>query len=452
MIRLVDRSFVSTRSVLSVISWLFFMLAVAIIGSLYYILISLDDMSSTEFKQRVSLALEVEKKHHQDILSEYTYWDEAYFKIFHENDKEWVNINTGNYLIDSYNLAFSLAFEKKLNKAMLINSDHHDSLNIVEIMNDAFHVLLNTKYSDDNEEKKLTSGYITINNNLYLIVVGPFIDESNYQPRENGFLAIGIRMDSDYILHLAKKYNLGHLSVVPSTHVVGTDEESMILLSPTGTPAAKILWTPNLPSTAVLPNITLIIILFSLVAIVVTRYILLAEQKNRTAYENKIYFEATRDSLTNISNRRHFMEQASKEFSSVRKSNERFFVLILDLDHFKTINDTFGHKSGDKALIHFVRLCEQHLSERDIFGRIGGEEFAIALSRCNQNQAVYKAYAIRKAVLENPLLEKRQTISMTVSIGVAEWSTQATLEELLERADKAMYQAKRAGRNQVIQL
>ncbi|MBE3652392.1 hypothetical protein BOO91_15495 [Vibrio navarrensis] len=451
MIRLVDRSFVSTRSVLSVISWLFFMLAVAIIGSLYYLLISLDDMSASEFKQRVSLALDVEKKHHQDILSEYTYWDEAYFKIFHENDEEWVRINTGSFLINSYNLSFSLAFEKRLNKSLLVNNENSQALTVDEIMNDDFHQLSDTHYQNE-EEKKLSSGYITINNNLYLIVVGPFIDESTYQPRENGFLVIGIKMDSDYILYLAKKYNLGHLSVASSTHVASKDEESMILLSPTGTPAAKIIWMPNLPSTAVLPNITLIIILFSLVAIVVTRYILLAEQKNRTAYENKIYLEATRDSLTNISNRRHFMEQANKEFTSARKNNERFFVLVLDLDHFKAINDTYGHRSGDKALIHFVRLCEQHLSERDIFGRIGGEEFALVLSRYNRSHAMYKAYAIRKAVMENPLQEKRQTISMTVSIGVAECTNQATLDELLEEADKAMYQAKHAGRNQVIQL
>ncbi|KYN79479.1 hypothetical protein ATY37_09585 [Vibrio cidicii] len=451
MIRLVDRSFVSTRSVLSVISWLFFMLAVAIIGSLYYILISLDDMSSSEFKQRVSLALNVEKKHHQDILSEYTYWDEAYFKIFQENDEEWIKINTGSFLINSYNLDFSLAFEKRLNKSLLVNNENSKALTVDEIMNDNFNQLSDTNYPND-EEKKLTSGYITINNDLYLIVIGPFIDESNYQPRQNGFLAIGIKMDNDYILHLANKYNLGHLHVVPTTYVVGKNEESMTLLSPTGTPVAKILWAPNLPSTTVLPNITLVIILFSLVAVVVTRFILLAEEKNRSAYDNKIYLEATRDSLTNVSNRRHFMEQAGKEFASARKNNERFFVLVLDLDHFKAINDTFGHKIGDKALIHFVRLCDQYLSERDIFGRIGGEEFALVLSRYNRSHVMYKAYAIRKAVMENPLLEKHHTIQMTVSIGVAECSSQTTLDELLEAADKAMYQAKRAGRNQVIQL
>ncbi|ENM3904948.1 GGDEF domain-containing protein [Vibrio cholerae] len=318
-------------------------------------------------------------------------------------------------------------------------------------MNDDFHQLSNSHFHNE-KTKKLTNGYITINNDLYLIVVGPFIDESNYQPRENGFLAIGIKMDNDYILHLAKKYNLGHLSVVPTTHVVSKDEESMILLSPTGTPVAKILWRPNLPSTAVLPNITLVIMLFSLVAIIVTRVILLAEEKNRASYENKIYLEATRDSLTNVSNRRHFMEQAGKEFASARKNNERFFVLVLDLDHFKAINDTFGHKSGDKALVHFVHLCEQHLSERDIFGRIGGEEFALILSRYSRSHAMYKAFAIRKTVMENPMQEKHHSIQMTVSIGVAECTTQTTLDELLEEADKAMYQAKHAGRNQVIQL
>ncbi len=128
--------------------------------------------------------------------------------------------------------------------------------------------------------------------------------------------------------------------------------------------------------------------------------------------------------------------------------------MMLDLDHFKRINDSFGHANGDMVLIEFYRTCQQLVRESDTITRYGGEEFLVLLPETQLHQAVDLAERIREAVAEIELEANGGIIRLTVSIGVVEWDAERfkTIEDMLECADEALYNAKNNGRNQVASI
>jgi diguanylate cyclase (GGDEF)-like protein len=166
------------------------------------------------------------------------------------------------------------------------------------------------------------------------------------------------------------------------------------------------------------------------------------------AAEARLYQLANFDSLTGCANRRHFMEQLSAYFDL---GNEPMALLMLDLDHFKKINDTHGHAVGDAVLQAFSRVLHDKLHHDDVAGRIGGEEFTVLLPNSNAVQAKAWAEDMREAVAALVVTHSDQNVGVTVSVGVAEFDLSLeTIDDWLLKADKAVYRAKDGGRNQVV--
>lgn len=157
--------------------------------------------------------------------------------------------------------------------------------------------------------------------------------------------------------------------------------------------------------------------------------------------------EALRDSLTGVFNRRYFEMQFEREMNLAERTEQPLTVIVVDLDHFKSINDTYGHGAGDDVLRSVARLMKSRLRNFDTLARYGGEEFFIILPRTNTETALIVAERLRKTVAE---AEFSQCGSVTVSLGVATYPTHAsTSVELRTIADRALYSAKREGRNRV---
>lgn len=165
--------------------------------------------------------------------------------------------------------------------------------------------------------------------------------------------------------------------------------------------------------------------------------------------EDQLRQMATSDPLTGINNRRNFMELAQQEIGRCHRYGKKFALLMLDIDHFKKINDSYGHFTGDQVLIDFCKLCAKEIRGNDIIGRLGGEEFAIACLQSDAELATSAAERIREAVESELMQVDDKKFRITVSIGVSEFRSNDTLEDLLERADNALYQAKENGRNQI---
>ena len=159
---------------------------------------------------------------------------------------------------------------------------------------------------------------------------------------------------------------------------------------------------------------------------------------------------ARRDGLTGIFNRQHFVEEAEQALRYVAKSQRGACLILIDLDHFKTVNDTHGHIAGDNALKRAVLICQQHLHSSDVFGRIGGEEFGILLPECALIPALERAERIRMAIQAIPDQETEH-VPITASFGIASTTHYGyELRRLLIAADSALYRAKRDGRNRVV--
>jgi diguanylate cyclase (GGDEF)-like protein/PAS domain S-box-containing protein len=158
---------------------------------------------------------------------------------------------------------------------------------------------------------------------------------------------------------------------------------------------------------------------------------------------------ATIDSLTGINNRHNFQDLTLKEMNRSKRYGHPFALIMLDIDHFKKVNDTYGHSVGDQVLIEFCDTCLKALRESDFMGRQGGEEFAVALVECDAEAAVIVAERIRKAIASHTVTSGNKEIRFTVSIGVTRMWQDCDLNSMLECADKALYKAKENGRNQV---
>ncbi len=157
------------------------------------------------------------------------------------------------------------------------------------------------------------------------------------------------------------------------------------------------------------------------------------------------------DTLTGLPNRRYFLAKLDGEISRMhRLKGQRLAVLMLDLDHFKWINDQFGHATGDAVLQHFAMMIRNETRQIDSAGRVGGEEFALLLPGANGDAALAFAERLRLKTTQIPFIHEGKVIPVTVSIGVAVTDSPETANSLLARADKALYQAKENGRNQAV--
>lgn len=171
---------------------------------------------------------------------------------------------------------------------------------------------------------------------------------------------------------------------------------------------------------------------------------------NAHLYEEAQYLAIT-DPLTKIYNRRYFFEIAQREFDRATRYGHQLSMLMLDIDHFKAVNDTYGHQIGDIALQKVANSCRESIRDIDILARYGGEEFIILLPNTEQQGALHVAHRIRDKISNIPTNAGKYSIPITVSIGVATLTKEiTTLDILIGQADAMLYKAKEAGRNRVM--
>lgn len=188
---------------------------------------------------------------------------------------------------------------------------------------------------------------------------------------------------------------------------------------------------------------------------VLLSYILLRINQLRHAANQKLkklnsqlYELATTDGLTGLFNRKHFLESAQTEFTHCQRSTTESVLMMADIDHFKSVNDTYGHHIGDKVIQALANILKNDLRPYDIVGRLGGEEFAMMLIDCNLKRAEEIAERLREHVAKNAIEIASGKIHISISIGLSRVeSDDLQVQDALKRADKALYHAKDRGRN-----
>jgi diguanylate cyclase (GGDEF)-like protein len=176
----------------------------------------------------------------------------------------------------------------------------------------------------------------------------------------------------------------------------------------------------------------------------------LVEEKERAdRFAAEMAHLASVDDLTGLASRRHFLEQLSAMIGDAQTNGDPITLAVFDIDHFKPINDQYGHAAGDAVLRAMAAACRSAIRSEDLIGRIGGEEFAMVMPHTDQAAAFAIVERLREAVAETRIATgEGQTVSVTISIGLAQYSDQE-VHRLLRDADRALYVAKDQGRNQI---
>jgi diguanylate cyclase len=160
--------------------------------------------------------------------------------------------------------------------------------------------------------------------------------------------------------------------------------------------------------------------------------------------------QAVHDPLTGLYNRLAYDERIMQEFARWKRYEQPMVLMMIDIDHFKHVNDTYGHKAGDKALMLIADQLRSHLRESDFLARFGGEEFVVLMPETNLDSAIIAADKLRVAVKQCQFHYQNAQVSITISAGLAQLRKDDSTESLFQRADEAMYRAKQAGRNQCL--
>ncbi len=204
-----------------------------------------------------------------------------------------------------------------------------------------------------------------------------------------------------------------------------------------------------------MPGLTLYAVLvnhiMSGILVCIVAYIALAHLAVEDRLRDSLRDAAFRDPLTGLYNRRYVFRVFHDEIKRFQRYADPFSVVLIDADHFKKINDQYGHSAGDTALKAIAEACEQSVRDIDTVGRFGGEEFIIVLPHTKAEDAAIVAERIRNAMLESETCWQEQELDIRLSLGVAEAGVHGDgFDELISAADQALYAAKRNGRNQTV--
>ncbi len=184
-----------------------------------------------------------------------------------------------------------------------------------------------------------------------------------------------------------------------------------------------------------------------LICFVITAIVIFLTHLTISFYQRRLEKMATTDKLTGIYNRQAFDIFIHQIIKDIKRKDIHFSVILFDIDHFKLINDEFGHIAGDQVIQNIVELTKGQIRESDIFCRWGGEEFLILLRECKINNAYKIAEQVRESVNNTPTRYENQDIHSSISLGVSQYQWDESIDRLLSRVDKALYVAKGKGRN-----
>lgn len=188
----------------------------------------------------------------------------------------------------------------------------------------------------------------------------------------------------------------------------------------------------------------------AIISIILLARIIVSNRKQASHKTNILQSMATTDMLTGLINRRYFDRRLIEEIARARRHNSNLTLAMFDIDHFKRVNDTYGHTVGDKILKELGKIVLNNTRESDVSARYGGEEFALILPETTQIEASDLLERIRELIADYAFVKDDTPVMVTISVGIAQYHPDYNLETFIEQADACLYQAKNTGRNRVV--
>ncbi len=407
---------------------------------------SLDKFFRDGLRDRVDVSLTVEADHLMTLLTEYTYWDAAYKNLIAKLDTKWADEKIGSYMEESLDIDFSLAVKGTGQPSIAFMDGRPVDISLDDLLVAGLSELLTKIRTGDGGQPSPATGFLKLGTDVYLIVVDQFVpEEEGHAPYDGAYLVLAKRMNQAGIGTISNTYRLPDLHF--SASVPTRETQYLTLTNPHGDAIMWLSWKSPEPANKLLIRLVPLIAFSLLILIFVTRWFLHADTVRRRQYEEMLHRLAITDPLTDIYNRREFLRLADCEVSRSRRYNDIVSMVMFDVDHFKRINDQYGHPTGDKALRLISDCVRQHLREIDVFGRIGGEEFGVLLPATDIMQTKNVIERLRQSIAEASFEVNKQKVRLTASFGATCLHDNDTLDTLLYRVDELLYKAKNQGRN-----
>ncbi len=389
--------------------------------------------------------LQLQAEQLQQRVQDYAYWDDAIENVVVKPDQVWWAANAGDYALASFKMSFSMAVSGR-NEVILFSQLEGLGLDAAALGADpAWRVLMQKARAVEMGaavDARAVSGTVRVGGELFTVAASRFrpeSDESLPNPDPDALLVFAQSLDKTLLPVAAQIMTLPQWQRVDAAPASST---GLVLALADGQPAGVVTWT--LPDTgrqivnAVLPWLAGLLLVLVLV---------LAQAARRTALLARgIADMALKDSLTQLGNRRS-LHQAAQRLADSSRPVSRFAVLMIDVDHFKRVNDQYGHERGDTVLADVARCIQQAARQGDYAIRYGGEEFAMVLDQVTQEQAVAVAERLHQRIRAT----RPGDLPITVSIGVSlSEDGAADLFRVINRADEALYKAKDQGRDRTV--
>jgi len=391
-----------------------------------------------------------------------TVWDDAVVKV-RAGDQEWIDANLGEwmhayfghdaaFILDPVNQAAYSYYDGSQQSATAFSN----FTAVISPLAEELRRRLRSGDTDGVSGQVLTIGVsdiVTIAGRPAIASVKPIVSDTGEIEQAAGseYLHIALRfLDGEFIARLANEYQLNGARFAPQT-TLASGEASSALLNRAGQLVGYLAWQPYRPGSTVIKQAFPLLVGFGLITMIGALALLVSLRRRSLVLrkrEAEVRYLASHDTLTGLSNRHTFEKRLDQALRTAGTSSERLAVLYLDLDHFKKVNDTYGHPAGDRLLQEFGDRLARCCRSSDIISRLGGDEFGILLRHMGSDDDLRQVCMKIIETARHPFDVSDTQAFIGVSIGAAyAESAQANSVELAKRADIAMYHAKRSGRS-----
>lgn len=423
---------------------------VFVFGIILYSIQKVNEEARIAIEAQVSAIIEDKLNQHEAITKDYAYWDDTIKNAYFSTNTEWINENIGEYLTDTFKITDLFILDSRDDSVLSLKDGQVDLSNYLTINRDDLSSLI-VKARQSGPIPVPVSGMLMIDGDPALVGVSVLSPEDGISlPSPRPLLLLAIRLDSDYLQLISRQYRLKNLRFTTEEKNSIT-ESSIKVISPLNKILGILSWQSDNPGNLVLSKIQLPLFLLVVVFAFIASYIVFTSRATALRLE-KVYqdlaYNANHDALTGLINRRLFEELFLQIIYSVKRNNIFCALLYIDLDDFKRVNDTFGHKTGDQLLIEVAERIKKSIRESDIAARMGGDEFAVIMQ--SQSDFIDIETTVNKIIMSisRPAVILGNEVKVGASIGIAMIPDDGIDPDLLmTKADLALYSCKDRERN-----
>lgn len=440
----------SSRKIILSLVFLLALSLIAIFSIISFSISQVNQESRNAIQNHVTATIDDKLQQQATLTKDYAYWDDTIKNAYLKQDADWIDANIGTYLTETFNITDLFILTPSDMPVLTLKDGKADNSNFNTIRFEDLNSVVEQARKSGPEP--VPAADLVMINGVPALMGACVLTWENQAPfpAPRPVLITAIRLDKDYLDKLSKQFRLKNIGFTTNSAV----DETMSFINLKNSlelTIGKLYWTSEKPGNMVLSKIQIPLLTLLGIIILITTLIIKAfrntELRLAHAY-HELEYHANHDPLTGLANRRLFNELLVQTIHIAKRDRTHCAMLSLDLDDFKSVNDTFGHHAGDHLLVTIAKRAKECIRESDVIARVGGDEFIILLNNTGSHADIEAMAKKILTCLSQPLKTGNSEIHPSVSIGITIIPDDGIdTDELLRKADVALYRCKNRGRN-----